>query len=1534
MTSSALAGERRWGSARRGGMTVLGKVSVPKPLNLPSQRLENHGLDPNVEIVPKGTLSWGTRSSSSTTNPWGSSSADSKANSPSHLSGRPSSGGSGTRPSTAGSDRVNETSGSPWGPNSRPSSASGILSSDQSSLTSLRPHSADTRPASSHLSRFAEPVSDSQGAWGASGTSERLGMVSSKKDDFSLSTGDFPTLGSEKDQSCNINESKDRGSRSIHVPPSGEAQEKDVMDVAFDRSKRDGSESVGEGLQPSMEKWQAEHQQYFNPNIPPQHFDAWRGPPMNAPPGVWYRGPQGGPPFRPPVGPGGFPIEPFPYYPQIPPPAFSNSHPVPPPRGGPRGHHPKSENPYRPELHDGFMHPGMSYRPGFYPPPMAFEGFYGPPRGYRNPNEPDVPYMNMRANHPVYDRRYSVPSAPGPSDSHARAGGPALSSKKKSDDVDFFHSSDSRMSAKFISKQQGEWDGKEQAGNREYMPGTLVSHPVKADKIVEKPRKYEWGAEDNEDDDIYATANFGGGGNYVPEVVRAKDSQSFDKPTDDDIVKKLDTVSPSSLVSGPKELESASPSTAKDATTLMRKIEGLNAKVRYSGADCSSSGEEQKRGLDVAISKVDTFPRKSGNETPMERNSVYEASFTHEVVGRRDDRMVHHAAAPMSRRPYHGLLNRSDHGSKGKFSNQPADGSLRRPLSAEIPNVVSTSKVESNHNVLECGFQHHLEVAEIDHSSKDERGFVTKLQDPIASRAQRAEMREVAKQRALQRQREEEERIRDQKAKALAKLEELNRRTQSGDSSNPVAKNPVSIETFKEQQEERGVEYAKTGIKGDSPSLVIELKNEGALVNDENQKQAVVSSITSEVAPVRTSKVNNSAETGPLRQDVVDASIRGKSSSELDEGFVQRNKSTSYKQKQNKTAVMKHDENSVSVDSRLGRRSLTDTSVKDREVDDVASSEVSSSIQSNLLDSCNNISQSSVAQRTSTKSSKSNNKQIDAPLVSTAAATGSMQTIYPKTTQEIMMPQAPCLQLSFGTIQVAVNGESGLKMSDQSSSLPREDRHGKVKAQHTRRMPRSQQVNNKLHTNDAAVWAPVRSQNNFDISEEATAKVEPKQEPESGPVAKSDNLGQSSSRSKRAEIERYIPKPVAKELAEQVDMQATLSSVGASTVDDNSSVQPVGSATSVDAGSSAESGPGLAKQNKPGKTHGAWRRRGSTELLHAKNVRQIPSSSDPRKSFLGDVSLNQSYPDSDQLQAVTKTTSERNDSGSKIESLSSDVPTTEMHHVPKDTLITGKGKNYSYGGHNKSGNGQNNDNRNVSNEESERSRVQSPSPDINQSERAITPKENRATSERASSHWKPKAYAHSVSSQKGSRITGNQSGTEDTRANRKDYPLQQRRRSSPQHDESNDIDGSHNELVPETKEPGRGRKLTSYKSSNENPVGEMELGIADSIDVQHVQQIPVASRRSGNQVNRSGRGHESHGDLSVQGYRQHDRLRHMHYEYQPVGSVDYKKNNFEGQVDGTGNAGSRNRGRGHSHSRRGGGNFRVPQSEHLQLATD
>ncbi|XP_021889041.1 protein MODIFIER OF SNC1 1, partial [Carica papaya] len=319
----------RWASARRSGMTVLGKVAVPKPINLPSQRLENHGLDPNVEIVPKGTLGWGSKTSSSATNAWGSSTlsphADSGTGSPSHLTGRPSSGGSGTRPSTAGSDRAHEPVANVWGSNSRPSSASGSLTSNQTSA-SLRPRSAETRPGSSQLSRFAEPLSENSVAWAGAATAEKLGVISSKNEGFSLISGDFPTLGSEKDCSGKNTESQGLMNNGRHACSGSSggvaaAKERTGTSVAGDvlvnsnsssatanSWRRDNHPYSEDGVWPNVEKWQVDPQgpqPYPNASIPPPHYDTWRGPPINHPGGVWYRGPPGGPPYGHPVGPGG-----------------------------------------------------------------------------------------------------------------------------------------------------------------------------------------------------------------------------------------------------------------------------------------------------------------------------------------------------------------------------------------------------------------------------------------------------------------------------------------------------------------------------------------------------------------------------------------------------------------------------------------------------------------------------------------------------------------------------------------------------------------------------------------------------------------------------------------------------------------------------------------------------------------------------------------------------------------------------------------------------------------------------------------------------------------------------------------------------------------------------------------------------------------------------------------------------------------------------------------------------------------------------
>lgn len=127
----------------------------------------------------RGTLTWGCRPSLAVSNAWSSSTlsspkTDGSTGSPSHTNGRPSSGGSGTRPSTAGSDRSHEPPSNAWGLNLRPSSASGLLATNQTSIIATRPRSAETRPGNSQLSRFAENSADGTVAWGPTRTTERV----------------------------------------------------------------------------------------------------------------------------------------------------------------------------------------------------------------------------------------------------------------------------------------------------------------------------------------------------------------------------------------------------------------------------------------------------------------------------------------------------------------------------------------------------------------------------------------------------------------------------------------------------------------------------------------------------------------------------------------------------------------------------------------------------------------------------------------------------------------------------------------------------------------------------------------------------------------------------------------------------------------------------------------------------------------------------------------------------------------------------------------------------------------------------------------------------------------------------------------------------------------------------------------------------------------------------------------------------------------------------------------------------------------
>ncbi|PQP99526.1 protein MODIFIER OF SNC1 1 [Prunus yedoensis var. nudiflora] len=816
MTSSMLLGDRRLNSSsRRGPMTVLGKV--PKPVNLPSQRLENHGRDPNVEIVPKGTLGWGSRSSSAS-NAWGSPSLSPKADggtspshlsgtSPSHLSGHLSSG-SGTRPSTAGSEKAHEPSSNAWGPSSRPSSASGALTSNQTSLTSLRPRSAETRPGSSQLSRFAEH-SEHPVAWSAPGTAEKLsvqylsedlswlftvthaGVLSTKNDGFSLSSGDFPTLGSEKDNPGNNAKSQDHSSYCRPGSSSGDRVAKEttgtslVGDVSANAHvksgtansfKRENPSYSGDGGRPGMEKWQGNPHPYPSANVPPQHYDGWHGGPVTNPQGgVWYRGPPGAAPYGTPVPPGGFPMEPFPYYPpQIPPAALANAQPVPPPGAGPRGHHPKNGDMYRAHMQDAYIRPGMPIRPGFYPGPVPYEGYYPSPMGYCNPNERDVPFVGMAAGPPVYNR-YPSQSAHEPGNSHGRPSGYGPTNQAvMSEQLESGHPHESRGPYKVLLKQHDNWDRRNEEQRNEGAGGPTKNVGIENDwrsehrKEEERDQRKVLGEET-------ASQNFDNRGACSVPMKVAPESLGNIKAADVISVKKLGTEA-----SGTPEVGQPQLAAAKDSS-LIQKIEGLNAKARVSDGrnDTASvsSREEQKNRFQVNAKANHSVNERGSSFVNPERSHATEiVNPSHEVGFSAGDKNQETAGSgiSISRRSNQGMHSRSDHRGRGRLNNQEGEGWWKKSLVSEPTTV----------------YQDHLATMEATEKSgsypegRHEEESATPLLDPNDSEAQRAKMKELAKQRSKQLEEEEEERTRRQKAKALAKLEELNRRTQVVEGSN------------------------------------------------------------------------------------------------------------------------------------------------------------------------------------------------------------------------------------------------------------------------------------------------------------------------------------------------------------------------------------------------------------------------------------------------------------------------------------------------------------------------------------------------------------------------------------------------------------------------------------------------------------------------------------------------------------------------------------------------------------------------------
>ncbi|ERN19427.1 hypothetical protein AMTR_s00069p00173060 [Amborella trichopoda] len=1283
MSSSVLAGDRRWTSTRRGGMQLLGKiavpkVAVPKPVNLPSQRLENHGLDPNVEIVPKGTLGWGSNTRPTAPgNAWGlsalsSPNTDGSPSSINRLTGRPSSGGD-TRPSTAGSDKSQEpVSSSAWGPSSRPSSASGVLGSNQTLLPSPRPHSAETRPGSSQLSRFAEPLTDSSVAWRGSGTAEKLGVSSSKGSGFMLSSGDFPTLGSDKPTDSNARQghsSHGRPSSASGHPsaPSGRpssasgrpssASERPSSasgrqmtpkerpgtspseDVFVDDSTEKGSVntwkrenspySSGGAAPPYRENWQRDQPQQMQPYAnmampPPPHFDPWQGAPVRNPQeGPWFRGPPHVGPYGPSGPTGPYPVDPSAYFHgPMPVRPLPYTQPVPRPSSGGGGYHQNGES-FRPLVPpDPYMVPSrpMPLGQGVYPSPVPYDGYYGPPRvGFNNSDDRDPTMMGPS----VYNRYPNQNTHP---DSSRFQGKPAqgANSGPPREVLEARHGPEVHQGPyKVLLKPNYDWSDKN-SGQKEgnHLASNATMH---SDKVSPRTSgENDWGAAASNDEPMdfskpafsEEVSSQNSPDNCRSSVVSDTTSEATSKPMVS-VDRKFDTtdskpklpqepLATRTNVAGARSFEGryqASQVVSKEEKPKRFKV--VNGKSELPAKEHGSApvSTEKAPGSDVLVlishkdegATIDDHSESSGNVTvetkqPEVLHTSMEAVVECSEIGERS-----HSHSNQRGQVVQG---RGGYRAKGRFNNNKnfqESEEWRRKASGESSQV---NVLMPDYHAGQDDFEKHV----LDISIKvGGVPYLTSSFDSDDHKAQRAKMKEIATQRAKQLQKEEEERTREQKAKALAKLEELNRRTVAEGSVDQKIDQPLQQGNNSQTKPVGTTESSsKTIIGGSQEALCSEApqlpsnEQETQMTENSSTKKPEDSTSFTSSMPSKTPSpswqvTSKSPLPPPQEASTQEAPPIGRPApqgQEISGGSKQR--PSGYKRK----PTLSHEKNLNNQPAPV-------------------SSSVSKPHGITVVDSTCPSGSPEIIAHTEEASITVGKKKFGR----------NLRNKHKPDETEVNIPANANQLQPFKEAQEALISQNAPSL-DQGPSQPSEEAPGKVnqwKPQPSRRPTRgghTARVTEKFHGSEAVVWAPVKAPSQPVPSDEPAHNCK-----EEAPTVKAEQVSpQSPFKSKRAEIERYVPKPVAKEQAQQGKncQQESASAVSQAFPDQTSGKQEM---SQTDNEISIDSG-GVknieGKQHRHAKGHGSWRQRNSHDSSHDVLLNSLEWSSSGDQNKMAD----------------------------------------------------------------------------------------------------------------------------------------------------------------------------------------------------------------------------------------------------------------------------------------------------------------------------
>lgn len=803
-------------------------------------------------------------------------------------------------------------------------------------------------------------------------------------------------------------------------------------------------------------------------------------------------------------------------------------------------------------------------------------------------------------------------------------------------------------------------------------------------------------------------------------------------------------------------------------------------------------------------------------------------------------------------------------------------------------------------------------------------------------------MRELAKQRAIQLQKEEEERTREQKAKALAKLEELNRRTQGISGPSLTAENAVP--TGVSQHE---IDVSQTHV--DSQCLNSDLASSAAIVTQVSEKlgewssEEPVADIGSSVHTLTAANLDPDVLHGPslpLKEEMHNAgNSHYKPAPQVNEPGPSRHKRDNHRPRVNGSPQMDTCEKSAAFDA---SKSLEDSTEVAPCITAVPPAEMESRVDSSLRSVSNNVAESVQQRRKSNRNSKNKQKLDSAPSAPALALPISSDSNSVELSAENEICNASQSDVDSAPVGTAVTASDGTGSSDVHCSSHNEGVHGKVSnlrkpQQQNRRFPRNQQSNrfsDKYHGNDNVMWAPVRSQNKSEPGPEMGQK--PVQE--SVPSTKGDNHVQSNIKNKRAEMERYVPKPVAKELAQQGGVQQSVtSSVGLSTSDETGekvepqllnsvNLQPGSSATG-NKESIVESEWADSKHNKQSKVHGAWRRRGATDS-HVKGWQNVSSSSISNSNTSSQGSQYQFVnTDLNSVKADHNVSREVGSSNSGNMNESNAVAPA-ISSQGRDSGVTSKGKRHPIKGERNRGN-DNEQEKKINCWETDRSPNQVGDASIIQTEKLSSSRESKGHEERTSSHWQPKSNSLPNNSLRGGRTISNQPSTgEASGLIKKNHPSQPRIHIAQLISNNNQVDQSESEnkvfsgaVNVGHQGHGKEKKQSSYKG---RPFSPSDVSVDESThsvneDLHNKQHVSSEYRRTRNQNNRPSANRDSRADWNPERHRQN-----AHYEYQPVGP--YNNNRAEKIEDVSNNMGPRYKDRSQSHPKRGRGNYHGRQS--------